>query len=69
MSKNGRGGQGKREHKRLEEEGIQTGGRRYPDRGRPEGLSVANLGYTHSIMTIWLTGTPSVTKYIPVAPE
>ena len=26
MSKNGRGAQGKREHKRLEEGGIQTGG-------------------------------------------
>ena len=54
MSKNGRGGQGKREHKRLEEGGIQTGGGRHPDRGRPEGLSVANVGYTHSIMTDYM---------------
>lgn len=32
--KNGRGGQRKREHKRLEEGGIQAGGGRHPGRGR-----------------------------------
>lgn len=61
MSKNGRGGPGK--------ERTEGRGGRHPGRGRTEGLSVAAVGYTHSIMTTWLTGTPSVTKYIPVAPE